>query len=127
MKLFTVRQKQIEAFEEDRLLTSMYEAMFASWPDECSALGRSGVQDRIRAGIVKAKEYAIREQENVRRFIHLIFLLNREDFDTAPETEWAGKMLRWPDADEFLRLAALEKRAQIEMTKKYLNPETPEA
>ncbi len=47
-----------------------------------------------------------------------MFILGREDYDKAAETGWAGTILNWHEAGEELKLAALEKRCEIEFEKR---------
>ena len=115
-----VRKAQIEAFKREaerakildlcKLLPDMY-------PGLALALGEKGIRRWVEKGAEKAGKYGICKFENITRFIHLMFSLVNEDFDTASETAWAGTILGWNNAEEGLKLAALEKRARMEAEK----------
>jgi hypothetical protein len=112
------QQKLLEADVRRRRFVDPLAAMMEKlWPEQCERLGREGVRLRIEAGLEKAAGHGIREQTNMTRYVHLVFLLDDEDFDTAPGTEWAGTILAWK-CGENMKLAALEKRAQDEALKR---------
>ncbi len=121
--MLTIRKKQFE--ELDRLFSEKSIPVFIasllrrSFPEACDALGKEGLMRRIAAGKELAEKYGIHRLDNVIRCINLMFILVREDYDAADETDWAGKILNWPEADEDLKLAALEKRSEIEVEKKH--------
>lgn len=88
--------------------------MSKAFPEQADALGPDGTSRWVETGVQRCAELGIVKRENVTRFVHLMFLLGRENFDSAPETSWAGAILGWSNAEEDLKLAALEKRAEIE-------------
>ena len=63
--------------------------------------------------------YELLQALGVFGIVGLMFILEREDYDVAAETGWAGKILNWHEAGEELKLAALEKRSEIEFEKRY--------
>ncbi len=88
-----------------------------AWPAAARNLGSEGVENWIRHGMDRAGQHGISDPGFIERYIHLMFLLDSKDFDIDPHYAWAGRILAWPDADERLKLAALEKRAEIEQEK----------
>ena len=121
--MLKINKEQMGIFEEDyfrRRIEKICHVMAKVYEDAAVELGADGVERRVRLAIEQAKEHGIEEPLNKERYVHLMFFLDREDFDTAPETEWAGQILGWPDADEHLKIAALEKRAQEEAINRLL-------
>jgi len=82
-------------------------------------LGASGTERRIITAVRQAKRLSIEAPENRVRFVHLAFALDSDTLDTAPETRWVPEILGWLDADEELKLAALEKRARKEIMRSF--------
>ena len=121
--MLKIREKQLEeldrVFEEQNIPAQMAGLLKRSFPKACADLGEAGVMARIARGRALAEQYGIQQFPNVVRYINLMFILEREDYDVAPETGWAGKILNWYEAGEELKLAALEKRCEIEFEKKH--------
>jgi len=119
--MLVIRDGQLGKIEkeikEDQFKKRLFEAMPKAWLAKCAALGENGLKARIDSGIKKALSQNIQKHDNITRYIHLMFLLGREDFDTAPKTSWAGQILAWENASEEFRLAAVEKRAKTEFAK----------
>lgn len=99
---------------DEPYLRELTDSMAGTYPEVLQRLGRNGVRKRIESGIKRAVALGIERQANVLRYVHLLFVLDRDDIDSAPETAWAGTILGWTGADENLKLSALEKRAQQE-------------
>jgi hypothetical protein len=120
--MLRIRDDQWSAFEDDveaRFVDQVCEAVQVAWPEACKALGRSGVRARVEGGVKRARDHEIQDPNNVTRFVHLQFALGRDDIDTAPETSWVATILGWPEASEKLKLAALEKRVEIDADKEF--------
>ena len=121
--MLKIREKQLDeldrVFEEQNIPAQMAALLKRSFPEACSDLGKEGLRQRITRGRELAEKYGIRKFPNVVRYINLMFILEREDYDVASETNWAGKILNWFEASEELKLAALEKRSEIEFEKKH--------
>jgi len=121
--MLKIRKKQLSeldrVFEEKNVPEQMATLLERSFPEACMALGKAGVMKRVEQGRAAGEQYGILKFANVVRYLNLMFILGDENFDNAPETEWAGKILKWPGADEELKLAALERRCEIESEKKH--------
>lgn len=61
------------------------------------------LRDMIQRGVSVAEEYGIRIEDDVKRYIDLMFILG-EDFDVSPETSWAGELLRKEEMEPEERL-----------------------
>lgn len=115
MRIIRKQQKARLAREACRERLSRLKALFRRiYPDACEQLGEAGLTRRIETGIEMAERYGLHDPNNHIRLIHLIFQLDQDDLDTSPDTPWAGDILKWIDTDEFMKIAALEKRVQIE-------------
>lgn len=116
--MLKIRSEQMQTLNDQAYSKRLRELMKKCWPDQCQELGEEKLAERLKLGIQKAEDYGFRDQNYSTRFIHLIFLLNMEDFDVSPETPWAKQVLGWEDASDVLKLAALEKYAQEYIEKK---------
>ncbi len=115
--MLQIRGEQMKAFQGDseiRKIDEMCKMLPEMYPGLCLALGGEGVRRWAVKGLEKAHSYGIGKFGNCMRYIHLMFILVNEDFDTDPKTSWAGAILGWKNADEGLKIAALEKRARME-------------
>lgn len=63
------------------------------FPQRYEEFGEPRVRELIRQGIVTAATYQIIRECDVARYITFMFSL-RADFDTSPETAWAGPILK---------------------------------
>lgn len=119
--MLEIRKGQIEAFESDavrRKIEEMCGVLPGMYPGLCLALGDAGVRRWASKGLEKARSYGMRKVETSMRYIHLMFMLLDEDFDANPKTPWAAAILGWKNAAEGLKIAALEKRARVEIERR---------
>jgi len=123
--MLKIRKKQVEALVNDLSETwkcdfctseiskcDFCRVLLRAYPEKVKDLSQDDLRNRIWHGIEKARGYGFKQRSNMERYVHLMFILDREDFDTAPETEWAGQILGWEDADEDIKMNALEKRVR---------------
>jgi len=61
------------------------------------------LRDIIQRGISVAEDYGIRIEDDVKRYIDLMFILG-EDFDTSEESIWAGELLKKEEMEPEERL-----------------------
>lgn len=62
------------------------------FPDRCAHLSDEDVRESIRYGIERANAYEICIEQDVSRYINLMYILGR-DFDRDPELPWAQAIL----------------------------------
>lgn len=114
--MFVLSDKHMEAFaksQRDRFIDHMERHLESRFPDDCRKLGAKEVRKRIEEGIEGAASYDIRAERDVSTFIRYMFALG-PGFDLAPQTAWAGEILKdrkRPAAD---RLEAIRERAREE-------------
>lgn len=113
--MLTVRKKQLAALEDEfqRRHGDRIEKILAGvFPQKAEQLGETGLAAAVKEGVARAREHGFDRPENIERYIHLLFLLDVPDLGATPETEWALDILDWPNAEEDLKIAALEKRVR---------------
>jgi len=118
--MLVIRKPQMSVLEKntsENHFDSLCRNLERIYPDVAERLGSDGVRDRALRAIERAKTHGFKENENIEAYVHIVFLLDREDFDTSSETAWAGQILEWENADEFTKIAALEKRIQDDAMK----------
>jgi hypothetical protein len=113
--MLIIRKKQFEAIKISAYMTYLLRTVRKTWPEQCLELGDEDLVRRIEKCLERAESHGITKTNNKTRFINLAFLLERDDFDTAAETQWAATILGWESGSENLKMSALEKRAEIEM------------
>lgn len=111
--LFQIRPEQVDFLEHESFPRQLYRAIVRAWPERTAAMTEESLRTRLETTIESARGHGIEKRENITRYVHLTFLLGREDFDTAPETSWAAVILGW-EMDETKKLDKLEKRVEIE-------------
>lgn len=116
--MLVIRKAQWEVIDKvirkDDFFNRLQAVMIRTYPDECARIGEKGVRERIEKGMEQTRAHQIHKPANITRYIHLMFLFKTDDLDTSPDTNWAGHILEWEDADEDFKLAALERRGQKE-------------
>lgn len=118
--MLVIRNQQMSVFEKaatENRFNRFYDNLARIYPHVAARLGAEGVRARAQRAMDRAESHGFRERENIEAFVHIAFLLDREDFDTAPETQWAGQILAWENADAYTKIAALEKRIQDDAMK----------
>ncbi len=116
--MFCIRKEQMAGFEktaEEACRQRLQERMMRAYPQEAGRLGPEAVARRIDAGTAEAEAHGIADRENIERYLHLMFLFCTDSLAGSPEISWAGNILAWDDADEWMRLSALEKKARREL------------
>ncbi len=73
---------------EDRVLTHLQKF----FPAKCKTMGEPLVRQHIQAGISRAARYECTTEQNIVRYIDLMFLI-RPDFDASRATPWARRIL----------------------------------
>ncbi len=98
----TISQTQFDACmqaERDRFVQRMENHLRYVLPDECSALGDTGLRELIGVGIDKAATYGIQIEYGVAKFITLMLMFGT-DFCNAPEHPWTRQVLNDTELDE---------------------------
>ena len=93
--MLVIRTEQMRALSEVRELAVSDELaglLRKHWPVECAALGPTALLQRVRLGIECARRYGLREQQDLARYLNLMFLLG-DNFDTDPRYPWAAAFL----------------------------------
>ncbi len=94
--MFKIRREQMAAFSgaarqsfEDRMVVHLNRF----FPAQCEALGESEVRIVISYGIRRAREYGVKAERDVCKYVDIMFTFGR-DFDRNPEFPWAGIILK---------------------------------
>src|SRR5689334_20361906 len=91
-----IRQQQMTTLS-DVALRSFEDRVAAHlnrcFPDDCRALGPTGVQEIIRYGTRRAESHGIDLERDVCKYIDLMFSFGR-DFDSSPDHPWASRILQ---------------------------------
>lgn len=103
--MLTIRQDQVEAFEqyhlqkfEDEMVEHMKKFSSRHW----KVMGESDGRRVIRLGIEQAKKYGFTNHGPVRFYIELMFMFGSY-FDSDPQHPWAGSILNAPRVDQMIR------------------------
>jgi len=91
-----IRAAQMEALRQymfDQFVRETVRQLWQSFPDETASMEEDDIKAFVFRGIENAGRYGISDSENVLRYIECSMAYG-EDFDVAPETDWAGSILR---------------------------------
>ncbi len=93
--MLMIRKEQTEAFREYML--KKFENLQVThlnkyYPEDFQALGEEDVREAIRYGIKQANTYNILIENDVSRYINLMFSFGR-NFDTDLDSGWAAEIL----------------------------------
>jgi len=93
--MLRIRKEQYDSLVQQAVRdfeNRMYAHVTKVFPDECKALGEEGVRRSIKEGIERAARYGIEVEQDVARYIDLMFILGH-GFDKDAELPWAGEIL----------------------------------
>src|SRR4051794_31742361 len=94
--MMILRNAQIEALYRDareRFERDMVRMLRVRQAEKTREMSDVQLRAVITVGIDKAVGYGLRVYDDIRSFLNLSILLG-SDFDTSPETEWIGEILR---------------------------------
>ncbi len=130
--MLTFRTEQLEAMlaESGRRAKVAHLVKLAerAWPEQVRALtedGTSPLGPVIQEAFERAARAGFQDPRNADRFVRLMLQTGCRDFEES--CAWAVTILGW-DADERLKIAALEKRAALEASSgpaAAVSPESP--
>ena len=83
-----LEQYMIKRFE-NRMVTHLHKY----FPEKSISLGSEGLLSVIRYGISWAKKYGIVIENDIGRYINLMFVFGKK-FDMNPDLPWASKVLK---------------------------------
>ena len=117
--MLIIRDEQIEALSqymqnrfEDRMVTHLNRYFH----DACETLGEDLLRQTIRYGIIKAKMFSFHIENDVSRYLNLMFTFGR-DFDTDPDLRWAAQILKNDDLISTHKMDVLYDEAAKRMPK----------
>lgn len=113
--MLTIRKEQMQVFEERmrrQFEDRMVKDLGTKFPDQTKTMAEDGLRSLIDAGIEKAKHYGITAEEDVQAFLEYM-LIYSPDFDTDPETSWAGEILCREDIIGRLKMRRLKETEPV--------------
>ena len=97
--MLTIRTEQMGALS-DYMLQAFKRRLAAhlrvTFPYETAEMDDPTLEGTIDAGMQRAREYDVRSEDDIRRFLECMFRYGPH-FDTDPNTAWAGDILRRTD------------------------------
>lgn len=99
--MLVIRKEQMDIFS--RHMLKQFEDLMANhlrsrFPEQTRDISEPDLRNLINDGIDKDETYNITIEDNVQRYLEYIVTYG-SDFDTNPETSWAGDILRMEDLD----------------------------
>lgn len=94
--MLVIRKSQMDEFtkfELKKFEDSVVLHLRQDLPEKVKGLPEETLRDIIQRGISVAEDYGIRIEDDVKRYIDLMFILG-QDFDTSEESIWAGELLK---------------------------------
>jgi hypothetical protein len=95
---------------EDRMAEYLAKRFSPIW----TAKGESAGRKSIQRGIESSRKYGITAENDVARYIDLMYRLG-EDFDTSPNTPWAARILENSDFGSSVKMDMLCEQAESQM------------
>lgn len=94
--MLKIRKEQMETFKDD-ILRKFEDKMFihlrSQFPEETKQMEEPELREMIHNGIFHARRYKVTLEPDVCRYLECM-VLHGVDFDTNPQTSWAGDILR---------------------------------
>jgi len=107
--MLVIRKSQMDEFvkyELKKFEDFMVSHLRQELPEKVKDVPEEILRNIIQKGISVAENYGIRIEDDVKRYIDLMFIL-REDFDVSLETSWAGELLKNEEMSPEDRLAMI--------------------
>ena len=114
MKLWTIRNEQLAAFEsalERRFVDETMIQLRRKYPEVCARLDSAAIRASIDTALEKRAAYRFETPETVRLYLDLMYLLGF-DFDGSPRRRWVRKTLTDFDLGPRTRLSLLVDEAR---------------
>ncbi len=110
--MFIIRQEQMKAFEDEGYEQFVDETVVhlqTNYPEQTKEMSTPDLRKFVETGAEKAEPYGVVTVTDVRRFLGCMLELG-EDFDVAPQTAWAGEILRDESATGTLKMDKIEEQ-----------------
>ena len=94
--MFIIRREQMRVFDDhayQQFVNDMVVRLRAHYSKQLKDVTATDLRLMVEAGIERAEEYDVVTITDVERFLGYRVMLGR-DFDTEPQTAWAGNILR---------------------------------
>jgi hypothetical protein len=111
--MLKIRPEQMQAFQEaasHQFEEDIIGYLLEYWSRKCEQLGPVRLRESIRHGLRRAQAYGLTSQQDILRYINLMFLLGH-DFDRDPRFFWAHSILNDPNLGATEKLDGLSARA----------------
>jgi hypothetical protein len=109
--MLIIRKEQMEVFRryvlqqfEDRMVTHLRTACHERLND----MPEAELRTMIQYGIAKADGYGVKAEDDVQRYLELMVVYG-SDFDTNPQTSWAGDILRTANLAGSVKIDRMDK------------------
>ena len=71
---------------------NMVSHLSSTFPTQTKSMEVEAIRDLVQDGMARAGQYGITSERDIRRYLEYMVMYGA-DFDNAPETPWAGKIL----------------------------------
>src|SRR5437764_719501 len=79
----------------------------ANFTDQTRTVDEQSLRNLTICGIDRAEGYGIAFEDDIQRYLEYMMVLS-QDFDTNPETSWAGDILRRGDTDGAQKMSRID-------------------
>ena len=110
--MFVIRKEQMEVFNEEPYQQFVDETvvhMQTNYPEQTKEMSDADLRKMVGDGTDKAEPYGVVTVTDVRRFLGCMLELG-QDFDIAPQTDWAGEILRRTDLSGTRKMDEIEEQ-----------------
>jgi hypothetical protein len=93
--MLIIRKPQMDALKRHMLTqfeSNMVSHLRSTFPARTKSLEVEAIRNLIRQGAIRAGRYGITSERDIRRYVEYMVMYGA-DFDVAPTTSWAGKIL----------------------------------
>jgi len=116
--MLVIREEQMSALSqamlkqfEDRMVVHMSN----NFQDETREISEGELRALIQEGIEQAEQYQITLEDDVRRYLEFMVMYG-QNFDTSPDTAWAGEILHAKELDGTAKMDLIDER-ELEMVR----------
>ena len=81
--MLIIRESQIQQFSDAmirRFVSRLTDVVLDIWSSECEKFGLENINDIVNSAVIKAIEYSFYTENEISRFVHLVFILENPHF-----------------------------------------------
>lgn len=114
--MFIIREEQMKVFDDyayQEFVDEMVVHLQTDYPKQTAEMSEPELRKMVEDGVERAEKYDITTVSDVERFLGYMLILG-PDFDVAPQTSWAGDILRREETRGTAKMDSIDEHMNFE-------------